>query len=161
MPKRNGSGIELLADPVRRQIIAMIALQSRRPTRIAEELGLSLPAVSRQLRLLREAGLIRGIPSMFDGRVTEYAIVPEASRRILAWLALTEIGRADEDSWPALPKPPPGFVDLRGLNWREHSATLLLLAAKEREYLQRRERLRLERAKRRHEAVSEERPGQE
>jgi DNA-binding transcriptional ArsR family regulator len=57
MPKRMAQGIELLADPTRRRIMGLIALHPRRPSGIAAEIGLSRPATSRQLRLLREAGL--------------------------------------------------------------------------------------------------------
>ena len=41
MPHRNGPGIELLADPTRRRIIALLAICARRPSTIAAELGLS------------------------------------------------------------------------------------------------------------------------
>jgi DNA-binding transcriptional ArsR family regulator len=58
MPKRNGSGIELLADPTRRRIVALLALNHRRPSTLAKEIGLSRPATGRQLRLFREAGLV-------------------------------------------------------------------------------------------------------
>ena len=49
MPKRNGSGIALLADPTRRQIVGLLAVRSLRPSTIATEVGLSRPATSRQL----------------------------------------------------------------------------------------------------------------
>jgi DNA-binding transcriptional ArsR family regulator len=92
MPKRNGPGITLLADPTRRSIVGLLALRPRRPSAIASQIGRSRPATSRQLRLLREAGLIRVLPAPFDGRATLYAIDPEAHGRITAWLAGTEVG---------------------------------------------------------------------
>ena len=97
MPKRNGTGIALLADPTRRRILGLLALRARRPSAIAREIGRSRPATSRQLRLLREAGLIRVLPAPFDGRATVYAIDPRAHGRITAWLAGTEIGFEDRE----------------------------------------------------------------
>lgn len=92
MPKRNGEGIALLADPTRRRIVALLALRPRRPSAIAREIGRSRPATSRQLRLLHEAGFIRVLPGMLDGRAVLYGIDPRQHGRITAWLAGTEIG---------------------------------------------------------------------
>ncbi len=93
MPKRNGAGIELLADPTRRRLIAEIALRPRRPSKLATDIGLSRPATSRQLMLLRDAGLIRAGKSSQDRRVVLFSIEPRARGPITAWLAGTEIGR--------------------------------------------------------------------
>jgi DNA-binding transcriptional ArsR family regulator len=94
LPKRNGHGIELLADPTRRRIIVLLALRPRRPSTLAEEIGLSRPATTRQLRLLEEAGLVRGARSVADGRVVLYAIDRRQHGPITAWLAGTEIARS-------------------------------------------------------------------
>jgi DNA-binding transcriptional ArsR family regulator len=93
MPKRNGLGIELLADPTRRRIIALLAIRARRPSILAQELGLSRPATSRQLRLLEDAGLIRAFRTVADGRLVLYGIERRQHGQITAWLAGTEIGR--------------------------------------------------------------------
>jgi DNA-binding transcriptional ArsR family regulator len=93
MPRRNGPGIELLADPTRRRIIAALALCPRRPSSLATELGLSRPATTRQLNLLLDAGLVRAGRSITDGRARLYRIEPLAHGPITAWLAGTEIGR--------------------------------------------------------------------
>ena len=93
MPKRNGPGIELLADPTRRRIIAALAVCPRRPSHLAADLGLSRPAITRQLSLLRQAGLIRLGRSLADGRVRLYGIEPRAHGAITAWLAGTDVGR--------------------------------------------------------------------
>ncbi len=93
MPKRNGPGIELLADPKRRRIIAALALGPRRPSALAAELGLSRPAVSHQLRLLRDATLIDTTRSLVDGRVVLYRLQPGQHGPITAWLAGTGVGR--------------------------------------------------------------------
>ena len=87
MPKRNGPGIELLADPTRRRLIAALAISPRRPSALAAELHLSRPATTRQLRILFEAGLIEVSRSRIDRRVRLYRIDARNHGRITAWLA--------------------------------------------------------------------------
>jgi len=93
MSKRNGPGIELLADPTRRRLIAAISIRPRRPSSLAEEIGLSRPATTRQLHLLEEAGLIRATRSILDRRGIVFAIDPRSHGHITAWLAGTDVGR--------------------------------------------------------------------
>jgi len=116
--KRNGEGIELLADPTRRRIVAALAVRPRRPAGLAADLAISRPALSRQLRLLTEAGLIWWTPWRPDGRARLYTISPVSHGIITAWLAGTEIGKAglglrlqpdrrvaleaEEDLWPGI-----------------------------------------------------------
>jgi DNA-binding transcriptional ArsR family regulator len=100
MPRRNGSGIGLLADETRRRIVALLALRPTRPSAISRKIGLSRPATSRQLRLLREAGLVRVMRSPIDGRGLIYALHPDAHGRITAWLAGTEIGLESQRTRP-------------------------------------------------------------
>jgi DNA-binding MarR family transcriptional regulator len=90
--KRKGNGIELLADPTRRRIIAALAVRPRRPASLARDLAISRPALSPQLRLLAEAGLIWWSPWLPDGRARPYTISPTSHGIITAWLAGTEIG---------------------------------------------------------------------
>ncbi len=96
MPKRNGSGIALLADPTRRRIIQLIAMHPRRPSVLAREVGRSRSAISRQVRILRDAGLIRELPVPHDRRGALFGMDPGNLGRIVAWLAGTEIGLTDE-----------------------------------------------------------------
>ena len=93
MPRRNGSGIELLADPTRRRIVTLLAVRALRPSTIAKEIGLSRPATARQLHLLRDAGLIWSDRSPADRRAILYRINPRQHGVITAWLAGTNIGR--------------------------------------------------------------------
>jgi DNA-binding transcriptional ArsR family regulator len=102
MPRRAAEGIELLADATRRQIVALIAGRIRHPSDIAQALGLSRPAVSRQLKLLVAAGLLRWRWSRIDLRSRVYTIDPGMQEPILAWLAGVDIRRARppvEISW--------------------------------------------------------------
>jgi DNA-binding transcriptional ArsR family regulator len=96
MPKRTGTGIALLADPTRRRIIQLLATRPRRPSALAREVGRSRPAISRQLRILREARLIRELPVPHDRRGALFGINPDWLGRIVAWLAGTEIGIEDD-----------------------------------------------------------------
>jgi DNA-binding transcriptional ArsR family regulator len=95
MPRRNGHGIALLADPTRRRIIQLIATRPRRPSALAVLVGRSRPAISRQLRILREAGIIRELPVPHDRRGALFGLNPLEIGRIVAWLAGTEIGLDD------------------------------------------------------------------
>jgi DNA-binding transcriptional ArsR family regulator len=104
MPRRNGTGIDLLADPTRRRIVSLLALNVFRPAKIARELGLSRPAVSRQLRILLDAQLISRRRYFLDNRGWMYFIDPRKLGQITAWLAGTEVGRAfpsyrDKEQW--------------------------------------------------------------
>jgi DNA-binding transcriptional ArsR family regulator len=53
---------EALADPHRRQILTLLHGGARSVREIADELPITRPAVSRHLRLLREAGLVTCSP---------------------------------------------------------------------------------------------------
>lgn len=87
MPRRAAEGIELLADSTRRRMVALIAGRVRRPADIADAIGLSRPATSRQLRLLTEAGLLRWTCSSIDRRSRIYVIEPAMQEALIAWLA--------------------------------------------------------------------------
>jgi DNA-binding transcriptional ArsR family regulator len=105
MPARNGEGIELLADPTRRRIVGLVADKVRRPTDIAVALDLRRPAVSRQLRLLVDAGLLRWRWSLLDRRSRDYFIEPAMQAPILAWLAGVDLRRAPLSRFPGWSPP--------------------------------------------------------
>ncbi len=50
---------QALADPIRREILVMLHEAPRTAGAIAEAFTVSRPAISRHLRVLREAGLVR------------------------------------------------------------------------------------------------------
>ena len=101
MPGRMGAGIALLADPTRRRIIAALATKPRRPSQLARELGLSPPAVARQIRLLEDAGLISRHDVFGDRRGVLYTINHWRHGAITAWLAGTEVGLGERESGPS------------------------------------------------------------
>jgi DNA-binding transcriptional ArsR family regulator len=53
-----GDPFEALGDPNRRAILELLGTKSRSVGEIADELPISRPAVSRHLRLLKQAGLV-------------------------------------------------------------------------------------------------------
>ena len=64
-----------LADPTRRAILARLALGETSVTELAEPFEMSLPAVSKHLKVLERAGLIA------RGREAQMAAVPHRGRR--------------------------------------------------------------------------------
>lgn len=57
-----GDPFEALGDLYRRQILSLLARRDRSVREIAEKLPISRPAVSRHLRVLKEAGLVAENP---------------------------------------------------------------------------------------------------
>ncbi|MGK2740133.1 ArsR/SmtB family transcription factor [Tepidicaulis sp. LMO-SS28] len=78
--------IAALADPARRQVIDMLKAGPRRAGEIAEEAGMSGPAMSRHLRQLRRAHLIVEERVEEDARVKLYRLAPERFEELQGWL---------------------------------------------------------------------------
>ena len=57
-PSPAGDPFEALGDPNRRAILQLLSDDGRSVQQIADELPISRPAVSRHLRLLKDAGLV-------------------------------------------------------------------------------------------------------
>jgi len=75
--------LSALADPIRRQIIEMLADRECDAGELAAAFPVSRPAVSRHLRVLREAGLVQVRPQA-QRRV--YALDPEPLEDLARWL---------------------------------------------------------------------------
>ena len=58
----HGDPFDALGDPNRRAIVELLGTGGRTVRQIADTLPISRPAVSRHLRLLKEAGLVRDEP---------------------------------------------------------------------------------------------------
>jgi DNA-binding transcriptional ArsR family regulator len=83
-----GPALAALADPTRRAIVQRLALGPASASQLAELAPMSRPAVSQHLRVLREAGLIRGTPR---GRFVFYELAEGPLVETHAWLgALVE-----------------------------------------------------------------------
>jgi DNA-binding transcriptional ArsR family regulator len=74
---------EVLAEPNRREIIDLLGTSERPVGELVRQLQLSQPAVSKHLRVLREAGLV-GVRS--DGQRRLYRVLPEPLRVLDEWL---------------------------------------------------------------------------
>ncbi|NYI60948.1 ArsR/SmtB family transcription factor [Cellulomonas soli] len=79
--------MDALGDPVRRRLVELLADGSRSAGELAAavgaDFGISQPAASRHLRVLREAGLVA---AEVDGARRLYAVRPEALDDMQAWL---------------------------------------------------------------------------
>lgn len=74
---------QAIADPTRRAIIALIALQAMTPNAIAEHFDTSRQAVSKHLRILTECELVT--PQQ-KGREIYYSLEIEKMKEIDEWL---------------------------------------------------------------------------
>ena len=74
---------QAIADPTRRAIIALIALQAMTPNAIAEHFETSRQAVSKHLRILAECEIVRHEQK---GREIYYTLEIEKMKEIDEWL---------------------------------------------------------------------------
>jgi DNA-binding transcriptional ArsR family regulator len=72
-----------LADPTRREIVALLAGGEQAAGQLAERFPVSRPAISRHLRVLREAGLVR---VRVEGQRRVYTLDPRPLSELDAWL---------------------------------------------------------------------------
>jgi DNA-binding transcriptional ArsR family regulator len=74
---------DVLAEPVRRQILDLLLERPRLVGELTEELNLSQPGTSKHLRVLRDAGLVR---VRRDAQRRWYELEPEPLRQMDQWL---------------------------------------------------------------------------
>ncbi|HXH21091.1 MAG TPA: metalloregulator ArsR/SmtB family transcription factor [Dehalococcoidia bacterium] len=74
---------EALAEPHRRRILDLLRVKERPVGELVGELALSQPAVSKHLRVLRDAGLV---DVRADAQRRFYRVRPEPLRDIELWL---------------------------------------------------------------------------
>ena len=75
-----------LAEPTRRRVVDHLRRGPRRAGDLASACGMSMPAMSRHLRVLRQCGLVEGRGHDDDARVRVYQLRPEAFADLRAWL---------------------------------------------------------------------------
>ncbi len=75
---------QAIADPTRRAIIALIALQAMTPNAIAENFNTTRQAVSKHLRILTECELVK---QEQKGREIYYTLELEKMKEIDAWIS--------------------------------------------------------------------------
>jgi DNA-binding transcriptional ArsR family regulator len=75
---------DVLAEPRRRAILDLLRVRERSVGELVEGLSLSQPGVSKHLRVLREAGLVR---VRIDAQRRWYRVRAEPLAEVDAWLA--------------------------------------------------------------------------
>ncbi len=75
---------EVIAEPNRRRIVELLQDGERPVGSLVDALGVSQPAVSKHLRVLRDAGLVE---MRVDGNRRLYRLRAEPFRELDAWLA--------------------------------------------------------------------------
>jgi DNA-binding transcriptional ArsR family regulator len=78
------SAFGIIAEPNRRAILHLLASSERTVGEIERQLGMTQPAVSKHLRVLREAGFVE---AQVDAQRRLYRLKPEALQEVEAWLA--------------------------------------------------------------------------
>ncbi|MBF4472730.1 ArsR/SmtB family transcription factor [Flavobacterium sp. HJJ] len=74
---------QAIADPTRRAIIALIALQAMTPNTIAENFNTTRQAISKHLRILTECELVKQVQ---QGREIYYSLEIKKMKEIDEWL---------------------------------------------------------------------------
>lgn len=74
----------IIAEPNRRAILSLLVSAEQSVGEIERQLGMPQPAVSKHLRVLREAGIVE---ATVDAQRRLYRLKPEPLREIETWLA--------------------------------------------------------------------------
>lgn len=74
---------QAIADPTRRAILALLALQAMTPNAIADQFDISRQAVSKHIRILNECQLIK---QEHAGREIYYHFNPKKLKEVDKWL---------------------------------------------------------------------------
>ncbi|HYV95882.1 MAG TPA: metalloregulator ArsR/SmtB family transcription factor [Gemmatimonadaceae bacterium] len=78
------SAFEVIAEPNRRAILSLLAGSERSVGEIERELRMTQPAVSKHLRVLRDAGFVE---STIDAQRRVYRLNPASLQEVEEWLA--------------------------------------------------------------------------
>ena len=78
------SVFEIIAEPNRRAILSLLVSSEQTVGDIERQLSMSQPAVSKHLRVLREAGVVE---ATVDAQRRVYRLKPEQLQEIDEWLA--------------------------------------------------------------------------
>jgi DNA-binding transcriptional ArsR family regulator len=78
------SVFEIIAEPNRRAILALLVANQQSVGEIERQLRMSQPAVSKHLRVLRDAGFVE---STVNAQRRLYRLKPEPFQEVDAWLA--------------------------------------------------------------------------
>src|SRR5678815_2119780 len=78
------SVFDIIAEPNRRAILSLLIAAEQSVGEIERQLGMPQPAVSKHLRVLRDAGFVE---STVDAQRRLYRLKPEPLQEVDAWLA--------------------------------------------------------------------------
>ena len=78
------SVFEIIAEPNRRAILSLLVASEQSVGEIERQLGMPQPAVSKHLRVLREAGFVE---STVDAQRRFYRLKPDPLQEVDEWLA--------------------------------------------------------------------------
>jgi len=78
------SAFDIIAEPNRRAILSLLVSSHQSVGEIERQLRMSQPAVSKHLRVLRDAGFVE---STVDAQRRLYRLKPESLQEVDAWLA--------------------------------------------------------------------------
>ena len=86
MPVTTNELFSALADPTRRAIFERLSRDGEQTVRaLTDRAGVSQPAVSKHLGVLKHAGLVR---DRRDGRQTHYSAMPKGLAPLIDWMSL-------------------------------------------------------------------------
>ncbi len=85
-----GPTLSALADPTRRGVVELLRQEPRRAGELAQALDSSPPAMSRHLRVLRQAGLVEPLMVEEDGRGRLYRLRFEPLDELRGWVQEVE-----------------------------------------------------------------------
>jgi DNA-binding transcriptional ArsR family regulator len=86
MPTTHDVLFSTLADPTRRAIFERLCRDGEQTVRaLTDRAGVSQPAVSKHLGVLKHAGLVR---DRRDGRQTHYSAQPQGMTPLIDWMSL-------------------------------------------------------------------------
>lgn len=103
-----------IADPVRRSLLEELARSGElRVVDLTRDRGISRPAVSRHLRVLGEAGLVRATER---GRERHYELVAGPLGEVVAWSETLCAAQAAHHAGSAGPRPPVAAHQLDALD---------------------------------------------
>jgi DNA-binding transcriptional ArsR family regulator len=88
--------LSALADPQRRKVVDVLRTGPRSAGDLSRLVGVSAPAMSRHLRLLKNSGLVGETHPDYDARVRVYALKTQPLGELKAWLETTEQLWADQ-----------------------------------------------------------------
>jgi DNA-binding transcriptional ArsR family regulator len=74
---------QAIADPIRRDIIDLLAKEALTINSIADKFDVSRPAVSKHIKILNECGLLKIVPK---GRERHCIIIPEELSLVSEWV---------------------------------------------------------------------------